>query len=332
MSFRVGTTSDLKTAAGEPCFNSRAFDVLKANADIVWEWVPETLTEITPDVAARYDALHVNLPRVTRASVSRPDCRLKIVARNGVGYDTVDVPALTEKGILLTNTPLAVRRPVAVGALTLILALAGRLFEKDALVRANRWNDRTEYMGVGLTQKTLGLIGAGSIGQEIIRLAKPFFRRVVAADPYVGKDVVAQLGASLEPFDTVMREADFIVACCLLTDETRHLVNARALGLMKRTSYFINMARGPVHDEDALIAALEQGKIAGAGLDVTEKEPIDPASPLLRMKNTIITPHAVCWTDEAFEDIAATALTSIADCSMAQRPRHLVNAAAWKSG
>lgn len=331
MTFRVGTTSDLRTADGSACFNARAFDVLKANPKIDWEWVPETLTEITPDVAARYDAVHVNLPRVTRASVSRADCRLKIVARNGVGYDTVDVPALTEKGILVTNTPLAVRRPVAVGALTMIFALAGRLFEKDALVRANRWNDRVDCMGVGLTRKTLGLIGAGSIGQEIIKLAQPFFARVIAADPYVDKEVVAEFGAALEPFDTVLREADFVVACCLLTPETRHLIDARALGLMKPSAYFINMARGPVHDETALIAALEQGKIAGAGLDVTEKEPIDPASPLLRMKNTIITPHAICWTDESFEDIAATALTSIVDCSMARRPRYLINAAAWRS-
>src|SRR5918999_3133927 len=111
MTFKIGVTRGLLMARGEPCFNPRAFEVLKANKDIAWEWIPEDLREITPDVAARYDSLLVNLSRVTRASVARADCRLKIVARNGVGFDTVDVPALTAKGIVLTNTPLAVPAP-----------------------------------------------------------------------------------------------------------------------------------------------------------------------------------------------------------------------------
>src|SRR5919198_3465663 len=107
MTFNIGVTRGLLAARGKPCFNPRAFEVLKANNDLAWEWIPEDLREITPDVAARYDGLHISLERVTRVSVARADCRLKIVARNGVGFDTVDVPALTEMGIVLTNTPLA---------------------------------------------------------------------------------------------------------------------------------------------------------------------------------------------------------------------------------
>jgi phosphoglycerate dehydrogenase-like enzyme len=330
MTFRIGVTRDLLTARGEPCFNARAFDVLEANKDIAWEWIAEDLREITPDVAARYDGLHISLARVTRASVARADCRVKIVARNGVGFDTVDVPALTEKGIVLTNTPLAVRRPVAVTALTMIFALAGRLFEKDALVRAGRWNDRTEYIGVGLTTRTLGLVGAGGIGQEIMRLAKPLFARIIAADPYVDRAAIASLGAEIAPLERVMMQSDFVVVCCLLNDETRHLIDARAFGLMKPTAFFINVARGPIHDEAALIEALRAGKIAGAGLDVTEVEPIQPDNPLLGMKNTIITPHALCGTDECFEAIATTALQSIVDFSLGRRPKHVVNPEAWE--
>jgi phosphoglycerate dehydrogenase-like enzyme len=329
MSFKIGVTRGLLTARGEPCFNPAAFEVLNANKDIAWEWIPEDLREITPDVAARYDGLLVNLSRVTRASVARADCRLKIVARNGVGFDTVDVPALTKKGIVLTNTPLAVRRPVAVAALTMIFALAGRLVEKDALVRAGRWSDRTEYLGVGLTTRTLGLVGAGGIGQEIMRLAKPFFARIIAADPYADRAAVAALGAEIAPLEAVMSEADFVVVCCLLNEETRHLIDARALALMKPTAFFINMARGPIHDEGALIDALRAGRIAGAGLDVTEVEPIQPNNPLLEMTNTIITPHALCATDECFQDIATTALQSIADFSLGRRPKHVVNPEAW---
>ncbi|MGI9410164.1 MAG: 2-hydroxyacid dehydrogenase, partial [Hyphomicrobiaceae bacterium] len=116
--------------------------------------------------------------------------------------------------------------------------------------------------------------------------------------------------------------------CCLLTEETRHLINDAAFAQMKPSAYFLNMGRGPIHDEAALVRALQQGKIAGAGLDVTEVEPIANDSPLLTMDNTIITPHALCWTDECFADIASTALQSIVDFAQGRRPKHVVNAAA----
>jgi phosphoglycerate dehydrogenase-like enzyme len=127
------------------------------------------------------------------------------------------------------------------------------------------------------------------------------------------------------PLDGLMREADFVVVCCLLNDETRHLIDARMLALMKPTAYYLNMGRGPIHDEQALAAALKSGRIAGAGLDVTEREPIEPDSPLLGMDNVIITPHALCWTDECFHEIASTALQSIVDVSLGRRPAHVVN-------
>ena len=114
-------------------------------------------------------------------------------------------------------------------------------------------------------------------------------------------------------FDEVLSASDFVTVCCLLTDETRHLINAAAFARMKPTAYYLNVGRGPIHDEVALAAALRAGTIAGAGLDVTEREPIDNDSPLIGMGNTIITPHALCWTDECFEDIARTALGSIVD-------------------
>lgn len=330
MTFKVGVTRDLMMANGQPCFAPGAFAELeKAEVPLVWEWVPEALTEITPDVAARYDGLHVNLPRVTRASVSRDDCRVKIIARNGVGYDSVDVGALAEKGIVVTNTPIAVRRPVAVATLTLLFALAGRLFDKDELVRTGRWNDRVDYMGQGLTSRTLGLVGAGSIGQEIARLAKPFFNRIIAADPYVSDAAITAAGATKMPFDAVMSQSDFVVVCSLLTPETRHLINARAFSLMKPTAYYVNVGRGPIHDEAALVEALRERRIAGAGLDVTEVEPISNDSPLIGMDNVIITPHALCWTDECFEDIARTALRSIADYAAGRRPVHVVDGTAW---
>ena len=329
MSFKVGIFSDLLDSKGEPTFGHAPLAMLD-QPGIEWEWIKGDYTELSPEIAAQYDALHVNLTRVTKASVSGPNRRVQIIARNGVGYDSVDVAACTENNVLVTNTPIAVRRPVAVATLTLLFALAGRLFDKDELVRSGRWNDRNNFMGQGLTSRTIGVIGAGSIGQEIMRLAKPFFGRVIAADPFVPAETVAAAGGELLTFDEVMNQSDFVVVCCLLTPQTRHLINARAFDLMKPSAYFINVGRGPIHDEAALVVALQTNKIAGAGLDVTEVEPISPDSPLIGMKNTIITPHALCWTDECFEDIATTALTSIVDASNGRKPKHLVDPAAWE--
>ena len=253
MAFRIGSTRDLLKGDGTPAFSPAAFDELKRNADIEWEWLPEAVNEITPEIAARYDGLHVNLPSVTAASVARDDCRVKIIARNGVGFDTVDVAACAARGITVTNTPKAIQRPVAVAALTLIFALAGRLMDKDRLVRTGQWNSRTDYMGTGLTGRTLGLIGAGGIGQELIPLAHPFFRQIIVADPYIETGTLAASGAVKVDLDTLLGQADFVVTCCPLNDETHHLMDARAFSAMKPTASFINVARGPVHDEAALI-------------------------------------------------------------------------------
>lgn len=323
--FKVGLSRDMLTRAGTPCFDPAALEILRGNPAIAWEWIAEEVAEVTPDIAARYDAVHINLPRVTPATLSRADCRLKIIARNGVGYDSVDLPAATKRRIAVTNTPIAVRRPVAVATLTLLFALAGQLLQKNQLSRTGRWNDRVDFMGQGLATRTLGLVGAGGIGQEILRLARPFFGRMIAADPHADKARVGALGAELLPLGDVMRQSDFVVVCCLLNEETRHLINTSRLALMKPTAYFINVGRGPITDETALISALREGRIAGAGLDVTEREPIEPDNPLLTMDNVIVTPHALCWTDECFRDIAETALQSIVDVSLGRRPRHVVN-------
>lgn len=324
MTFKVATTRDLMNAAGEPIFDPALFDLLKQNPEVEWEWLPEDVVEITPDIAARYDAIHNNLPRVTAASVARDDCRVKIFARNGVGFDTVDLDACAARGIAVTNTPIAIRRPVAVAALTLIFALSGKLFKKDQIVREGRWNARVDHMGIGLTGRTLGMIGAGGIGQELIPLARPFFREIQVHDPYVEADVFERLGASKTGFEEVLAAADFLLVACPLNDETRHMIDAEAFRRMKRTACFVNVARGPIHDEAALADALASGEIAAAGLDVTEQEPISPDSPLLTMENTIITPHALCWTDECFDDIARTALQSILDLSQGREPVHRV--------
>lgn len=325
MTFKVGSTRDLRMANGEPAFTAAAFEEFERNPDIEWEWIEEDIAELTPDIVARYDAIHVNTPVVSAQTIARDDCRVKLFARAGVGFDSVDVAACAAKGILVTNTPFAIRRPVAVAALTLIFALAGRLIIKDRLVRTGAWMERTSHMGQGLTSRVLGLIGAGGIGQELIPLARPFFQEIVVADPYVDEAAIEALDARKCALAEVLAEADFVLALCPLNDQTRHMMGADAFRAMKRTASFINVARGPVHDEAALVEALRSGQIAGAALDVTETEPLDPGSPLTAMENVILTPHALCWTDECFEAIARSALRSIADVSLGVRPESIVS-------
>ena len=322
---RVGVTRDILDARGEPAFGRAALELLDRAPGIDWEYLADVVAEITAEHAARYDALYVNLPRVPAAAVARADCRLRVVARHGVGYDSVDVPAMTRAGVIVTHTPSSMPRPVATIALTFVLALAGRLFLKDRLTRTGRWHERMDNMGVGLTGRTLGVVGAGRIGKELLRMARVFDLRLLAADPYVNAIELAYIGARKVDLETVMRESDFVAICCLLNEETRHLVGAPQLAAMKATAFLVNVARGPIVDEAALVAALDAGRIAGAGLDVFEQEPIAADNPLLGKDNVIVTPHSLCWTDECFRNMAATGLASIVDALAGRTPEFVVN-------
>lgn len=324
--FRIGLSRDILNSQGEPSFGSGPLALLNDEPRIEWEFLPEQVDEITPDIMARYDGLYVNSPKVTAASVARADLRVKIVSRHGVGYDSVDVPALARRGVITTNTPVAVRRPVAVAALTFIFALAGRLVQKDRLTRTGRWHERTSHMGLGLTTRTLGVIGAGGIGRELLALARPFGWTLLAADPYVDTSTLAELGTERVQLDQLLQRADFVVATVLLNAQTRHLMNARRFALMKRSAYFINLSRGPIVDEPALIDALRSGTIAGAGIDVFEQEPVAIDNPLLTMDNVLLAPHALCWTDECFDAIAREGLTCMVDFANGRRPKSVVAA------
>jgi phosphoglycerate dehydrogenase-like enzyme len=323
--FRVGITRDVLDSRGEPSFGRAALEILDRAPGIEWEYLPEKVRELSAEHAARYDALYVNMARTPASVVARPDCRLRVVARHGVGYDSVDVPAMTRAGVIVTNTPTAMPRPVAITALTFILALAGKLLIKDRLTREGRWDDRMDHMGIGLTGRTLGVIGAGGIGKEILRMARGFDLKLLAADPYVNSIELGYVGARKVDLETLLHQSDFVVVITLLNEQTRHLIGARQLALMKPTAYLINVSRGPVVDEAALIDALRAGRIAGAGLDVFEQEPIDPANPLLAMDNVIVTPHALCWTDECFHNMAATGLASIVEVLGGRVPEFVVN-------
>jgi phosphoglycerate dehydrogenase-like enzyme len=325
--FRVGVTRDFVGPDGRARFGDVGLGLLDAAPEVEWRFLAEDTRELAAEHVRGLDALLVLTPRVTAATLAGAD-RLVIVARFGVGYDSVDVEACTRSGVLLTITPDGVRRPVAASLITLVLALAHQLLVKDRLTRAGRWDERGAYMGLGLTGRSLGLIGLGSIGREAARLARAFDLRVLAHDPYVTAADAVAVGAEPMDLTTLLRTADFVAITCALTAQTHHLIDAERLLLMKPTAYLVNVARGPIVDQAALTTALREGRIRGAALDVFEQEPVDPADPLLRLDNVIVTPHAICWTDECFLGNGHGAIGSILDVAAGRTPRHVVNRAA----
>ena len=247
--------------------------------------------------------------------------RLRLLARLGVGYDTVDVDACTEAGVLLTIAPDGIRRPMASSAMAFVLALAHRMLQKDRDVRQGGW-DRFGNAGVGLTWRTLGLLGVGNVGSDVVALSEPFGMRRIAYDPYLE---AGPHGVELVSLETLFAEADFVVVLCPLTDETRRLVNAERLALMKPTAFLVNVARGPIVDQAALTEALREGRIAGAALDVFEREPVDPGDPLLSLENVILAPHAIGMTDEVSRGSGRSACRSVIAVAQGRVPEYVVN-------
>jgi phosphoglycerate dehydrogenase-like enzyme len=270
-----------------------------------------------------FDALILLAASFTLDSVPK-NGRLKCVARFGVGFDNVDVDACTAADIAVTITPDGVRRPVAVSVVNFMLTLASRMLAKDRLTRqgADGWSRRSQYMGVGVTGKTLGLLGLGNIGAEITSLSQPFGVKVIAADPFVKPETAAELGVEMVSQDELFERSDFISINCPLTDETKGLVNKTRFAQMKDSAFLINTARGPIVDETDLLHALESDVIAGAAIDVFEEEPSPASNPLFGISSDklIVTPHSICWTDECFAGIGASCIDSCLAVARGEAP------------
>jgi D-3-phosphoglycerate dehydrogenase len=292
------------------------YDVsLLADAGIDWEFASGQEPALSG-----LDVLIALQPYVTARSLEHAD-RLSLVARVGVGLDRIDLAECTRRGVLVTTAPDGVRRPLAAGAMAFVLALAHRIVERERRMRSGWWN-RQEVPGVGLRGRTLGVIGLGNVGRELCALAAPFELEVIAADPYVAD---SPAGVELVDLEELLRRSDFVVCLCPLTDETRGLLDARRLGLLKPTAFLVNVARGPIVDQRALTDALRERRLAGAALDVFEQEPIDPDDPLLQLDNVILSPHAVALTDEAFAGSGRSACEAVLAFARGEVPRHVAN-------
>jgi len=334
--FRVALSGDFRKADGSPVYPDFDLEPLRQAQGVEFAFL-DNANPLRAEQLADFDALILLAHRFAAESI-HPNGRLAVVARFGVGYDTVDVEACTKAGIALVITPDGVRRPVAVSIITLLLALTGKLMVKDRLTREGPlgFARRGDHMGVGLIGRTFASIGIGNIGAELFRLLKPFDMKLIAHDPYADQGLAADLGVELVNLEDVFRRGDVVSVSCPLNSETRHLVNAERLALMKPTAYLINTARGPIVDQKALTAVLQQGRIAGAGLDVLEQEPPDPNDPILKLDNVIFAPHALCWTDQCFAGNGAADVRAVLDVQHGREPRLVVNKAvlatsAWKN-
>ena len=214
--------------------------------------------------------------------------------------DKIDVQACTENDVALFNAPQALNHSTASSALLFMLALAKRLPEQERIVRLSRWDRQAEVMGSEIQGRTLGIVGLGHSGRELMRLAAPFDLRVLAHSPHADPDQARRLGVELTTLETLLREADFVSLHCRLDDSTRGLIGASQLALMKPTAILINTSRGPIVQEAALLAALRERRIAGYGADTFDVEPLPPDHPLRSEPRALLTPHLGYVTEDTY--------------------------------
>jgi D-3-phosphoglycerate dehydrogenase len=302
---RVGLTRDFINVDGSISVDPQAWRKLKEAEGLELHFLDHPpLAAITRSDAAQFDILIIKRNPVTSAAVSTAgsaemdDLRLKMIIRNGAGHDHIDLKACTDAGIMVATTPRAVSGPVASSILALMLAFAHRIPERDRLTRAGHWDKRWERLGMSLRGSTLGVIGLGNIGLELVRLAMPWEMRHLGYTPQPEPERYVGLNIELASLETVLRSADFLAICCPLTPQTRHLINTSTLGMMRPNAILINTARGEIIDESALVAALTEGRIAGAGIDVFEVEPASADNPLFKLDNVIVGSHNLAYTDE----------------------------------
>ncbi|TQI66593.1 C-terminal binding protein [Clostridium sp. KNHs216] len=248
------------------------------------------------------EAVIVQYAVITRKIIDHMQ-NCKMIIKYGIGVNNIDSAAATEKGIYVCNVPDYGVDEVSNHAIALLLALAKKLPVITKALRGGDWGYTSAVPLFRLAGSTLGLVGLGRIPSLVAKKMSGFGMRILAFDPYMTPEAARERGAELVDFETLCRESDFISIHCPLTDSTTHLFDEKAFALMKKTAFLINTARGPVIDEQALVQALKSGKIAGAGLDVFESEPISQKSELLRMENVIATPHCAWYSEEAISTL-----------------------------
>lgn len=254
---------------------------------------------------------------------------LKMIVTDGVGVDSIDLAAATRHGVIVNNEPF-VHEANGEFTLGLILAVTRRIVSSDKGIRAGEFNNRARFVGRNLGGMTLGLLGFGRAARNVAKRAAAFDLNVIAYSPNADAEVARELGVTLVSYEQLLAESDIFSIHVTLNDKTRGMIDVAAIAKMKTGAYFINTSRGAVVDETALVEALQNGKFAGAGLDVFCQEPPDVNNPLFAMDNVVATPHIASDSLDAFKAVFAGAVDDILIFLNGQKPRHIMNPAVWR--
>ncbi len=313
MSTRILISDPLSEEGIKILGSERSFKV-----DVRPKLPPPELKKIIKD----YDAILIRSGTKLTGDIIEAS-RLKVIGRAGVGLDNVDINAATKKGIIVVNAPAGNTISTAEHTMSLMMALSRKIPQADKSLKGGEWN-RKKFMGSELYGKTLGIVGLGRIGIEVAGRAGSFKMNIIAYDPYLPEDKAKRLKIELVEFEELLKRSDYITVHTPITDRTKHMLGKKEFKMMKHGAHIINAARGGIVDEGALYKALESGKIAGAALDVFEKEP--PAgSPLLKLDSVIVTPHLGASTEEAQVNVAIDVAETIRDVLLNKGVRNAVN-------
>ncbi len=311
--FNLQLTGDLCKADGTPVADL-ALDLLETSPFIRVGFIrdhmprPDDPTyqenvysmQLTAQHIAEADAVVVSRPWVKASVFANGADNLVAIARAGIGYDKIDLKACTANDVVVFNSPLGMKHATASAALLFILGLSKRYPLQDRIVRTKGWARQLEAVGDDLAGLTLGIVGFGHTGQELARLIAPFGMRIISYSPHADPAVARRFNVTLvDRLDRLLQEADYVSLHGRLNDTTRGMIGERELGLMKRTAFLVNVARGEMVDEHALVRFLRERRIAGAGLDVFEVEPLPQTSPLLELENVMLAPHFLTATTQA---------------------------------
>lgn len=337
--FRIAITGDFLNAEGTSAYGDLGYGPMDDCPYIEYHFIKEHAPqpndpgywdrlysmEVKAEHIANVDALIILRPYVRSHIFANGAGDLTIVGRSGAGYDKIDVKALTEHDVALFNLPDVLTHATAASALMFILALAKQLPAQDRVTREGRWDLQPQVMGMEIEGKTLGIIGLGASGRELARVVAPFNMRLIAYSPNADPTQAAALNVRLTSLEEVMRKSDFISIHSNLTPEKHGMIRADHLALMKPTAYFINIARGALVDQKALVKVLQERRIAGAGLDVFEVEPLPADDPLIELDNVILTPHFSPATSDVWRTGGREMSQRILQAARGEVPDNVVN-------
>ena len=308
-------------------YTAADMDRLGAVADMVTppDYEEETLIRAAAEADPDLVSTSLFAPITARVMAAAP--RLRAVVKYGVGVDNINVEEATRRGIMVVNCPEYGSETVADHAFAMMIGLARRIVRIDRAMRDRGWMwPELEFIGTDLFGKTMGIIGLGRIGRAMARRSGGFGMRRLAADPYVDGETFADFGCERVSLDELLAQSDFVSVHCVLTPETRGFIGEAQLRAMKEGAFIVNVSRGAIIEGPALVRALKQGWIAGAGLDVFPEEPVLPDCPLLGMDNVILTPHLAWYTVEADEKLSRESADRVLEVLDGRIPRNLKNA------